>query len=307
MFRAIRSINAAARWMPRTTWNYDVGRIRLFSIDYDRTKSRLKPPRTNQLNSLHNKNQRDQDLSPVIKLPELIQLLTNEPFHTRQSRAMLNEKLYNFASSSPLVADSQLHINLLQLLASKGFKTFPDQGVKLYIDNLFRNLRGLPEFEDKSMLDLLEACVRLEYNILLPGAVNEFVMKDLIIKISNEYLLKDFSTYCEFFYVVGKLRVPWRTLPREKRENLLSSLKQFKEIHDRESVRLAEKLICGIDELLILKQGAEYLDDEARETYERILMKVLETRHSQTRRYKIIGENDRLPVRQYEKDEGNPC
>lgn len=299
MFRAIRSINVATRCIPKTSWNYDVGRVRLFSIDYDRTKSRLKPPRTNQINSQRN-------ISPVIKLPDLIQLLTNETSLTRQSRAMLNENLYHFASSSQPLADYESHINLLQLLASKGFKTFPDQGVKLYIDNLLRNLRGLPEFEDKNMLDLLKACVRLEYNILLPGSVNEFVMKDLISKISNEYLLKDFSTYCEFFYVVGKLRVPWRTLPREKRESLLSSLKQFKEVHDREPMRLAEKLICGIDELLILKQGAEYLDDEARETYERILMKVLETRYSQTRRSKVTGENDRLPVRQCEKDEGNP-
>jgi hypothetical protein len=195
-----------------------------------------------------------------------------------------------FAGSSQSFENHQYTITLLQTLARKDLAAFKDRGVKEFINSALKNALHSQE-QDKAVLELFAACVRLSYNIL-PGAVNEAMMKELVCKISNEYLAKDFSSYSEYFYVLGKLRFPWRTLPIEKRKGLLSYLKRFGEVE-----RARGRLIYGVEKLLILKQSVQDMDEGVRECYERLLMRELEGRYSERGSREMRGADERMPVR----------
>ncbi len=230
-------------------------------------------------------------------ISDLTRLLGSRSSIDRRLKDMMNERLLVFAGSSQSFENHQYTINLLQTLARKDFTAFYDRGVKEFINSALKHTLQHQEQDMRAIMELLVACARLSYHIQLPGAVNEAMMKELVCKISNEYVAKDFSSYSEYFYVLGKMLVPWRILPIEKRKGLMSCLKRFGEVEDGEVGRARGRLIYAVEKLLILKQSIEDTDQGMRQHYERLLMRELEGRYSERGSREMRGEDERMPVR----------
>lgn len=112
-------------------------------------------------------------------------------------------------------------------------------------------------------------------------------------KISNYYIAKDFPTFCEYFYLLGRMNVVWDDLPREKRSGLFPYLNRFLELQDQTFLKTAEKLIFGLDQLKTFKRPQDMAID-VQQYYERLLMRVLEERFSLTN---VRFEGNKKPVR----------
>ncbi len=244
--------------------------------------------------------QSESSVSSSLSMSEL-EMLFKESFTSKPDprlRAKVKASLNVLSSSPRSFENHQSTIKLLHLLARNGFNFFTFPAMKRFIESALRDFmqqsRSVP---DQTILELLGACVQagMLYQNLPP--TEQSIVRELIGGIRHEFIVKDFSTYCEYFYVLGKLLVPWRILPIEKRKDLLSCLKRFGEVEDGEVGRARGRLIYGVESLLILKQSIEDMDEGVRECYERLLMRELEGRYSERGRTEMRGADERMPVR----------
>ncbi len=222
----------------------------------------------------------------------------------REERQVLNDELIRLLSTrSFLLSDLTKLIELLKELSSKGFLVFKDDGLVALINVLLSLTHSNRNIcvDGGRVMEVLRGCAEVgtQYQNLQPA--EKSMLKDLIGSVNTESIVRDFSSYSEYFYVLGKLCIPWKEVPKEKRKKLLSSMPRFGEVENDVIDKSARKLIFGVDELLLLKQNAEDLDGEVREYYERLLMRVLEGVGSGSKKKKREGEDKSIPVRHHYK------
>lgn len=221
----------------------------------------------------------------------------------REERQMINDELLRLLlTRSFLLNDLTNLMELLKELSGKGFLVFKDDGLAALIKvllNLTHSNKNT-SFGGERVMEVLSGCVEVgtQYQNLQPA--EKSMLKDLVGSMNTESIVKDFLSYSEYFYVLGKLCIPWKEVSKEKRRKLMSSMPRFGEVANDEVGKSARKLIFGVDELLILKQNAEDLDEEVREYYERLLMRVLEG-ESGSKKKKREGEDKSIPVRHHLK------
>ncbi len=292
MFRAIRSLGVSKRIfsfsIPRSGWSYDaLQAARPFSRSVEEG---IRKEGLNEDLSFRSKRKES------AKIPSSITLESSMDYISEQSTRKVDQILLELAKSPKSFDNLQSTITLLQILTKKNMTVFVNRGIEAFIDSLLRNIhiRTLP---DSLILELLVACMQtgMVYHNLPP--TEQSIVRELIGGISHEFIVKDFSTYCEYFYMLGKMFFPWRILPIEKRKELLSCLKRFGEVEDGEVGRSRGRLIYGVDQLVILKQSIEDMDEGVRECYERLLMRELEGRYSERGSREMSGEEERIPVR----------
>ncbi len=293
MFRAIRSLGVSKRIfsfsIPRSGWSYDALQVaRPFSRS---AEEGIRKKGLNEDLSFPNKRKES------AKIPSSITLKSSMDYISHQSSEKVNQRLLELAKSQNSFDNLQSCLALLRILSNRNLTVFMNRGVETFITKLLRNIHIRQKLPDSLILELLVACMRtgMQYQNLQPP--EQSIVRELIGGISHEFIVKDFSTYCEYFYVLGELRVPWRILPIEKRKELLSCLKRFGEVEDGEVGRSRGRLIYGVEKLLILKQSIEDMDEGVREWYERLLMRELEGRYSERGSREMRGEEERIPVR----------
>lgn len=142
-------------------------------------------------------------------------------------------------------------------------------------------------------MEMLQICLRRGVLYEQLQAKEQVGMIQFAGKISNYYIAKDFPTFCEYFYLLGRMNVAWDDLPREKRTGLLPYLNRFLELQDRTFLKTAEKFIFGLDQLKTFSKRPQDMAIDVQQYYERLLMRVLEERFSTNTRF----EENKKPVR----------
>ncbi len=292
MFRAIRSLPVSKRIfsfsIPRSGWSYEALQTgRLFSRPVE-GEGRIRKEGKNDDYSFRNKRKKE--------IPSFITLENSLAYISRQHRDKVDQRLLKLARSPQSFDNLQSSLTLLQILTERNWTSFMLPGIDAFIINLLRNIYIRQNLPDNLILELLVTCTQrgLRYQYLQPA--EQSIVKQLIGRIRHEFIVKDFSTYCDYFYMLGELIFSWKILPIEKRKDLLSCLKRFGEVEDGEVGRARGRLIYGVESLLILKQSIEDMDEGVRECYERLLMRELEGRYSERGSREMKEEDERMPV-----------
>lgn len=223
------------------------------------------------------------DLPPTIR--QLYGRLDFVGTLSKPSRDMINIGLKQVNITKDAFDNHEHMMKFLIKLERGGFSSFYDDGVRAFINNLLKLMRDTPKLDEEKVFEILRSFSRLNFYLAhLPTVTEQSNLIQFIDRINVATLEKNFELYCEYFYLLAELEIPWQSISREKRKRLFFCLKRFGKIDDSRLLRSVWQLIYGIDELLILRNYPDDVAKDVKDYYENLLLLVLEGKFSKERK-----------------------
>ncbi len=192
-------------------------------------------------------------------------------------------------------------VEVMRLLKEKIIYANFNKGVATLIREVLIVLKKEGDMiDDKVKMEVLILCGKLKYrrgDITLSDCKD---VKALLEGIKINYISESFSRYVDYLSSLIAMEFLWKDLSYGRRKQLLSCMNRFGDV-TKEGLLEAERLVYGVDSLLIVKDHLKELEETDKRWYETMLNKLLEGKYGSQNTNSGESE-ERLTVRSHYHD-----
>lgn len=136
-----------------------------------------------------------------------------------------------------------------------------------------------PDVNIEYLSSVLEVVTHESFAEATPAELDE--LKDLVIEMDCKNFSSNFSSYCDYVYILSRLKVSWKSLSEEVKEDIVAQLPSFGDVMQLD-LTAAEKLVRGLHYLLIQKNQLRSQRSDVKEYYKKLLIRLLKEKYTQT-------------------------
>ncbi len=212
----------------------------------------------------------------IQSLQHLLQIMEESKQSNVYLRKRTLEKAFKeLAKSSESFQNLEEIIHLLQLLVERNTLIFKAPGLQSFLKELLAALSIKHSINDQQLLQIIVLLGKLDYRCI--EEPERVITTKLVSSIRNEIISVNFDTYCSFIFSIGYMKVKWQNLTKGKW--LLSQLGSFGTVNQL-SISSAEKLIVGLNRLLIRRFEVQTMPTDLKIYYHNLLFHALSTKYS---------------------------
>ncbi len=186
----------------------------------------------------------------------------------------LEKALKELAKSSDSFQNVEEITHLLKLLVERNTLIYKAPGLQSFLKEFFAALSIKHPIDDQQLLQIIVLLGKLDYRCI--EETERVIITKLLSNIRNEIITVNFDTYCSFIFSIGYMRIKWQHLTKGKW--LLSQLGSFGPVNQLR-VPSAEKLIIGLNKLLIRRFAVQTMPTDLKIYYKNLLFHVLSAKY----------------------------